>query len=685
MNRLQGWLLGLMAVLLVAVSARGQGADLGGFGGDLGFGLGQGGGERVTARAVASVEPLLPGKTAEVGVEITIEHGWHLQSATAPRPYIATRLVVSPAEGLTFGSVRYPEALEIPAPAALGGGTLSVYEGTVHLLVPVTVEETAAPGTREVALSLTVQACDDKSCLPPRTIAIKVPVRIGAAGEAQREVEPALFTAARNQKFANVPGAAGGPTTLPVGGGTVIAGGGGNYAGVTLLSDNQQVALIREREYKPFNQQELSYSIWGIVLLALVGGMILNVMPCVLPVIPLKVLSLVQQAHGDRRLAVMHGLTFSAGVVALFVALAIVLRTFGLFYGQQFQSPAFLVVMAFFVVALALSMLNVWTIQPPQVLYEVDAKIATAAAGGEGSLNYAGPGVNHGHKHAYLGSFGNGLMATLLATPCSAPYLGPVLAWALVQPAWLTALALALVGVGMSVPYLVLAAFPGLLNRIPRAGRWSELLKQGLGIVMLAVAVYLIFLVPNVKLWPWVMLGAVVVALVCWAWGQIPTPQMARGRVWGIRIGALVVGMVLGLGLYGMAKGVGERTGTAGVLVGGDGQWVPFNVALLDAALAEGRPVVVDWTADWCINCHVLEAAVLAKEPVQKSFREAGALLLKADLSVDNPPATALNRKLGGEAIPALAIFAPERPLEPVVLRDSYTQARVMAEVTKAR
>jgi thiol:disulfide interchange protein DsbD len=686
MNRVQGWFLGLAAILLVAVGARSQGVDLGGFGGDLGFGLGQGGGERVNARAVASVEPLVPGKPAEVGVEITIEHGWHLQSATAPRPYIATRLVVSPAEGLTFGPVRYPEALEIPAPAALGGGTLSVYEGKVQLLVPVTVSETVTPGTREVELALTVQACDDKSCLPPRTIAMKVPVRVGAPGEPQKEIEPALFTAARKQKFTNVSGGGTATAPAPVGGERGAEGAaGGHYAGVTLLSDDQQVALIRERNYKPFNQEELSYSIWGIVLLALVGGMILNVMPCVLPVIPLKVLSLVQQAHGDRRLAVMHGLTFSAGVVALFVALAIVLRTFGLFYGQQFQSPAFLVVMAFFVVALALSMLNVWTIQPPQVVYEVDAKIATVAAGGEGSLNYAGPGVQNGHRHAYLGSFGNGLMATLLATPCSAPYLGPVLAWALVQPAWLTALALALVGVGMSVPYLVLAAFPGLLNRIPRAGRWSELLKQGLGIVMLGVAVYLIFLVPNVKLWPWVMLGAVVVALVCWAWGQIPTPQMARGRVWGIRIGALMVGTVLGLGLYGMAKGVGERSGTAGVLVGGDGQWVPFNVALLDAAIAEGRPVVVDWTADWCINCHVLEAAVLAKEPVQKSFRDAGALLLKADLSVDNPPATALNRKLGGEAIPVLAIFAPGRPLEPVVLRDSYTQARVMAEVTKAK
>jgi len=118
-----------------------------------------------------------------------------------------------------------------------------------------------------------------------------------------------------------------------------------------------------------------------------------------------------------------------------------------------------------FVVALSLSMLGVWTIQPPRAVYRVDEQFS--------------------HRAGLLGSFSSGLMATLLATPCSAPFLGPVLAWALVQPTWLTAFALAVVGVGMSLPYLVLALFPQALNRIPRAGRWSELLKQALGIVML--------------------------------------------------------------------------------------------------------------------------------------------------------------------------------------------------------
>ena len=272
-------------------------------------------------------------------------------------------------------------------------------------------------------------------------------------------------------------------------------------------------------------------------------------------------------------------------------------------------------------------------------------------------------------------------MATLLATPCSAPFLGGVLAWALVQPAWIAAMTLALVGVGMSFPYLILAAFPSLLNRFPRAGRWSELLKQGLGIVMLGVAVYLMTLIPNVQLWMWVMMGGVVVGLVCWAGGQIPRAARAAGRVWGIRVVALLVGAALGFGIY----GIGSRQAPMVVGAQAKGAWKPFNVALLDAALAEGRPVVVDWTASWCPNCHALEALVLSREGVQGAFVKANAVLLQADLSADNPPADALNHKLGNEAIPVLAIFSPGRAMEPVVLRDSYTQERVMEEVLKAK
>ena len=643
--------------------------------GTKGWGQFGGAASPVTVTAEISNEPVVRGGTARIAVKITVDPPYHVQSAHPNDPFlIATSVGVQVPAGIHAGATRYPVAKEIPAPPGSTDKALSVYEGTVYAVVPLTIDKDAPAGAETITVKVTTQACNESTCNPPEKKTFKIPVMIAPVGTATKETDPELFAAAGKQEFAEEAAtsapAASQPAATQEGAITPPPSSAGGGKEIALLSNDEQVALIKERAYKPYNAAEGDISLGWIVLFALVGGAILNIMPCVLPVIPLKVLSLVQQAHGDRKLAVLHALTFSAGVVTLFVALALALKLFGLFYGQQFQSPAFLISMAFFVIALALSMLGVWTINPPQAVYNVD--------------------TSHG---GYVGSFTNGLMATLLATPCSAPYLGGVLGWALVQPTAVTALMLALVGVGMSLPYLILAAFPQALAKVPRAGRWSELLKQGLGIVMIGVAVYLITLIPNVTMWPWVLLGSVVLGLVCWGWGQIPTAAMEVGTVWAVRVVVLVVGIGLGFGIYSMAQRVvttTESMGSAGQQTAvlpteTNGQWIPFNVALMDAALKEGRPVVVDWTADWCINCRSLEAFVLSAKSVQEEFRDSRAVLLRADLSEDNPPASAFNEKLGGHAIPVLAIFSPSRPLEPVVLRDSYTPTRVITEVQNSR
>ena len=202
--------------------------------------------------------------------------------------------------------------------------------------------------------------------------------------------------------------------------------------------------------------------------------------------------------------------------------------------------------------------------------------------------------AKYSHRSGFLGSYSSGLMATLLATPSSAPFLGPVFAWALTQPAWLTSVALAVVGIGMSLPYLFLAKFPALLNRVPRAGRWSELLKQGLGIVMLGVAIYLITRIPNTRVRTYALMGTLVMGLVCWGWGQIPSVIMTQQKIWTIRAVVISLGIALGGGIFLLAQSTASSD-TA--------RWLPFNVALLDQALEQGRPVVIDWTAEWCINC----------------------------------------------------------------------------------
>ena len=650
MTRSSRLIFAVVLVCIVALHARGQGL------------LGLGGaptGEPVTIRATVNQSPLPQGSDAQLAIAVTIRPGYHIQSAYAPSPYVAARFKEPAAPpGVTLGEIRYPKPKTIPAPG--GTGTLSVYDGKIYFLIPLQIAPDVPPGEQTIAISLTTQACDDKSCFEPKTVALKIPITIAAAGTAQTATDPDLFAAANRQDFASAPPARPAPpSSAPAAPGESSSTAPGSA--ITLLSAEQQQSLIAARPYIPLHADEQQHSVPVIFLFALLGGLILNVMPCVLPVIPLKALSLVQQAHGDRRVAIVHSLVFCAGIVALFVALAIVLRTFGLFYGQQFQSPAFVITMTLLVVALALSMLGVWTINPPQAVYNADAAISAPAS----------------HFSAFSRSFGNGLMATLLATPCSAPFLGGVLAWALVQPTWLAASALAVVGIGMGSPYLLLAAFPGILARFPRAGRWSELLKQGLGILMLGVAVYLVTLLPNADYWPWVLAGGIVVALVCWGWGQIPTPLMERSRIWTIRTVVLAIGIALGAGVW----SIGNRFLAAGTSV----NWQPFNLALLDAALKDGRPVVVDWTAAWCANCHYLEATVLNSKPVQQAFEGRNALLLKADVTADAPAEWALLKKLGFQSIPVTAVFSPDHPENPAVLPDLYTRSHLLQALSDAK
>lgn len=628
---------------------------------------------KIALSAVADVSSIPAGDSGTIAVRVDVAPDWHIQSAKPnDENSIPTVLKMSPSPEVTFAPPLYPKHSEIPGDGLPGSPlTQAVYVDHVVFLVPFTVSKDAAAGPITISGKLNSQACSDV-CIAPTDTPFTVTLAITAAGTPKVVQNQEVFAAARKQKFlSGATAPATGPATAPelpkpAAAAPVDQTVPGKNIG--LLGDQEQIALIQSRHYHPYNDENLP--LWWIIVSALAGGAILNIMPCVLPVIPLKVLGLVQQAHGDRRLAIFHGLTFSAGIITLFVALAVVLKVAGLFYGQQFQSAWFLIAMGYLVLALALSMLGVWTIQTPQAVYAVDKP-----------------------HSGYLGSFSSGLLATLLATPCSAPYLGPVLGWALLQPAWITALALGLVGVGMSLPYLILAAFPGLLAKMPKAGRWSELLKQGLGIVMVGVGVYLLMLVPNSTMWPFIFYGAVVLGLICWAWGQIPTGVMEPRTVWTIRGAALGLGIAAGAGLYVWGTNTLRAESGAPAAAGvnsvrlpdaASATWLPFNVAIMDQALKDGRPVVVDWGANWCINCRVLEARVLRTGAVEDAFMRSNAVLLRADETVENPPTAFLNRELGGQSIPVLAIFSPGRPLTPVVLRDNYSKERVMAEVEKA-
>ena len=679
------------------------------------------GGLPALVRAQLALKPatLSIGSVGTLRLIITIPAGYHIQSAHPLDSFlVATQARVLPSAGLIFGPVHYPPGHIIPAPARITSkGELSVYTATVRLTIPVRVAKTVRLGPRRLKVRLTTQACNASSCFFPMTQQLTVETRILAAagkspatsrrGRRLYRVEtrilaaaikspprnarasrpeqrpPASITLGQSMPTQPVPQRTAGINPAVRRGAATGAAPAPNQRHMTAhrrlplpAPPNSVAADLKWIQAQAYASPPKSLPLWQIILFALIGGVILNAMPCVLPVIPLKVLAMVQQSHGRRREALTHGLLFGAGVVSLFAALALAMGLWrawtgkALMYGMQFRSPWFLILLGLIVLALALSMLGVWTIQPPRVVYATDPP-----------------------RQGWLGSYSMGLLATVLATPCSAPYLGVVLTWALVQPTFVMVLSLGLIGVGMAIPYILLAAFPKLLVRLPRAGRWSELLKQALGIVMVAVAVYLL---GSLATRHQVVVGlalAVILAALCWAWGQIPTPAMSRMRVWAIRSGAVGLGAAGAIGLVAWMGGLGGTVvtrSTAASPGGGESttfqvnHWQSFTLPRLRSGLALGHPVVVDFTANWCINCRYVKATVLESGAVKAAFKRHRAVLLRADLTESNPVATALLEQLGGRAIPFLAIFSPWQPHRPQVLRDLYSAAAVLTAIHTA-
>ena len=608
-----------------------------------------------TPHVVTASIDAVPAKIAAIGrgtavIHLTVATGYHIQSHHPLESFLIPASVkVLPSAGLIFGTVHYPAAKTIPVPKVITRlGKLSVYEGQFDITIPFKVLGTAASGRRKIAARLTFQACNNQSCLMPQTLRLQTVLQITHGHGITPAVPPP-----------NTPGAA--PVTRGPESGTGV---GHSSIGNSVLA--AELGKIHALHYQVLQPGE---PIWQLIIFALLGGLILNVMPCVLPVIPLKVLAMVQQAHGSRPRAVLHATVFAAGIVSLFLILAVVMGVYraatgqALTYGMQYQHPWFLITIALVVLALALSMLGVWTVQPPRALAAIDT-----SSGG------------------LAGAFGTGLLATLLASSCSAPFLGVMLTWALVQPTWIVALFFVLIGIGMAWPYVLLAAFPAWLDRIPRAGRWSELLKEALGLVMVGVAVYLLLSTDDRSQIVAGFALAVILAMVCWGWGRLPDVNMSGRKIWMIRSGCIGAGIIAGAlfvgwmgGLRGVANATADPSDARPFQVN---RWQAVTLGRMKSALAAGHPVLVDFSAPWCINCKFIKAAVLDAPAVRNVYAQTGTVLLSAD--IDRPVDKALWLKLGGRALPYLAILSPHRPMSPAILRDIYTQRDVIRDIHAA-
>ena len=387
-----------------------------------------------------------------------------------------------------------------------------------------------------------------------------------------------------------------------------------------------------------------------------VGGIILNLMPCVLPVISLKIFGFVKQAGQDRRRILRSGLAFVAGIFAWFIGLALLLvalKAAGhqITWALQFTNAYFVLSLAVLVTVFALNLLGVFEISPPETAMRLVGSVA---------------------QEGDVGSFFHGVFATVLATPCTAPFLGTALGFAFTQSSLIIFSMFLAIAAGMSIPYILLSAHPAWLRFLPKPGPWMERIKQVMGFLLLATLLFLLYVLGAQRGYEaliWAACFLLVISIVCWMKGVFLVPTATRAT----RNIALVLMFVLllGSGLYFI---VGKFRSTT---VAESSTSIQTRV---EAELAQGHPVFVDFTAAWCITCKFNEKAVLDTAEVREAFARHGVTKLVADWTNGDPAITKLLQQFGRPGVPLYVLY-PGKSAEPIVFPELLTKRIVLEKL----
>jgi len=504
---------------------------------------------------------------------------------------------------------------------------LIIVKKTGKRVVCVDISPEALPAARTVRITVEALLCTKGACMP-QTIEFGHTLRILHPGEAGT-IFPGDLITRHSIQSAEATGEADATPTPPTSSG--------------------------ESRFTP--RYLSSSAVSGIVqaiILGLLAGLILNFMPCVLPVVSLKLMGFVRHAGERRGTLVRLGLLFSLGILTSFAVLAILGSTLGYNWGELFQKKMFLVGMIAIIFAMGLSLLGVFTIGVPSFASRAAREIG----------------------NPFIDSYIKGVLATLLATPCSGPFLGATLAFAFTQsPPVIFAIFMS-IGVGMALPYLALSAAPGLIRFVPRPGDWMVVFEQVMGFLLLGTAVYLIGILSADTIMPaiWFLLS---LGIGLWQYGRFGNiTRSLKSRI--VSVIALIIISAGGGWLAFGAYGEGEKN--IEIALRAD-----FSLAAIEKNAAAGGVSIVKFTADWCPNCVLAERTALYTPRVASLINEKSITLYTADITRENPEAQALLRALGSRSIPFLAVFPPgERFTEPLCLRDIYGETDVLEAIRRA-
>jgi thiol:disulfide interchange protein/DsbC/DsbD-like thiol-disulfide interchange protein len=679
----------------------------------------------VKAELIADRSAIVPGKTFTAGLLLRMAPGWHTYWKFSGDAGLPTELKWKLPPGWTAGELQWPIPLKLKDP-----GDIQTYGYSDEVLLMQEITPPASAGASPVTLTADANwlVCE-KLCIPgSASLHLDLPVSatssvanaelfdryrrllpkkwpgFDAAGAKWKRTDNDFHLSVTSKKLASYPvidflplpepkvilghpevesragdqinfripfeSAPGNVSSID---GLVVFGrnaDGSDREGWTLSASAGLVAKKSEPEKsgnllgKLFSLQArgglLTFLLYGFI-----GGFILNLMPCVLPVISLKIFGFVQQAGQSRRKIFRSGLAFTAGIFTWFVGLALILialKSAGhqITWAFQFTNPYFVLFMSVVVLVFALNLFGVFEISLPQ----------GATRGMLGAIASEGDAA----------SFFQGVFATVLATPCTAPFLGTALGFAFTQsPAVILAMFVA-IAAGMAWPYLLLCAQPAWLRFLPKPGPWMVRVKQFMGFLLLATLLFLLYVLGaqrGLDALIWASCFLLVVSLACWMKGAFITPVAStRARA----ITAVLITMLL---IASGAYFIGEKFRSSRrdpLQAQATGDWQPFTPERLQAELNQGHVVFVDFTAAWCLTCKFNEASVLESSAVREAFQRHGVTKIKADWTNGDPAITKLLQQFGRPGVPLYVLY-PGKSEEPFVFPELLTQSIVLEKL----
>jgi thiol:disulfide interchange protein DsbD len=577
--------------------------------------------QTATYTAELNTTALQPGQTAVAAVVFTVLPGYHAQShQPLEANLIKFELAADANPAIEFLDPVYPTGDIVDSPAL---GRQSVYTGKIIIYLPLRVKPGATLGNTAIAGKITWQACNEQVCFPPqRTQPFTVATKIVSAATPVTPTDAATFAGFDPRIFST---GALAPATQPSAAASTAV----DFFGLTFSLG--------------------ASNIWLALSVALAVGVLFNLMPCVLPVVPLKAIGFFEVSRQNRARCFMLGVIFSLGIVAIFGVLAILIvalrSSFHFSWGEQFKYGWFIWTIVAILLVMAAGMLGLFEVVLPNKIYELTPS----------------------HESAW-GNFVFGMLAAVLSTPCTAPMFAGLLAWATAQPLALGVAVVMAVGVGMALPYLLLSAIPELARWVPRTGPWSLILKQMMGFLLIAVAVYFAGgRLASSKEFFWAVFAVVAAAMLFLV---VRTFQLSKSG------GAIVAAVISAIAVTAVALALTLR------LLGGL-DWKPYSQQAFAEARATGNPVLVEFTANWCGNCLALEASVYHDKKTVQAIHNYKVILLRADLTTGNALWPLVDKLNPGGGIPLTAIYSPSSD-DPIKLTSLYTTQNLLDALDRA-